>query len=88
MPVYKNPLYIQASQYLKGAYAETMSSGELQKLENSLLKSLDNQISIMTELIGVVFDQFTVLHKKMTLEKKSLLRKIFLTPSQTITISL
>lgn len=57
-----------------------MSSGELQELENSLLKSLDNQISIMTELIGVVFDQSTVLHKKMTLEKEKLAAKNNLNP--------
>lgn len=80
MPAYKNLLYIQASLYLKGAYAETMSSGELQELENSLLTGLDNQISITTELFGSVFDQSTVLHKKMELEKKRLAAKNILNP--------
>ena len=80
MPAYKNPLYIQASLYLKGAYAETMSSGELQELENSLLTGLDNQISIMTELIGSVFEQSTALYKKMNLEEKKLTAKNVLHP--------
>lgn len=63
MPKYKNPLYIQASQYLGGFYAETMSARELQELENNLLEGLDIELALVTEKIWQIFDQLNTLEK-------------------------
>ena len=69
MPKYKNPLYVQASQYLDGDYAETLSARELQELGYDLVKGLSNEIRIITSQIWQVANLVDSLYEAMALEK-------------------
>jgi len=64
MPKYKNQLYIQASHYLNGTYAETLSARELRELEYNLLAGLENDILIVTKVIWQVMDQINAVEEK------------------------
>lgn len=57
MPKYKNPLDVQASQFLNGFYANSLSTSELRKMEKDMVAGLEDELPVVTEKIVRVMDQ-------------------------------
>jgi transposase len=72
MPKYKNPLYNQTSQYLKGAYAADLSAHELHELENNLITLMKYKIQMIDLQVSQIVDRIDLVEEKKTAIRKNM----------------